>query len=54
MMAKIVSLTSRRTWAGQSFEGENGKAAGQVVSEPITDGSFNIEASTIVLVELKK
>jgi len=42
------------TWAGQSFEGADGKATGKVTTEPIVDGYVDIEASTIVLVDLKQ
>lgn len=39
-----------RTWANQSFDTNDGKPAGQVVEEPLVNGTLRTYASEVVLI----
>ncbi|KIR24691.1 hypothetical protein I309_06486 [Cryptococcus deuterogattii LA55] len=38
------------TWAGQSFDTEDGKPTGQVTQESLNNGVLEIEASSVALI----
>lgn len=49
---EIVLIDS--TWGGQSFETESGVPEGAIVTDEMTDGYLEIEATSVALITLQK